>query len=258
MDRNKEPLLLEGERLDDLQRCGYYLIQHPDSFCFGIDAVLLSSFAEVRPGETALDLCSGTGAVPILLAGKTRGEHFSGIEIQKASADRAKRSVLYNGLSDRVRIVEGDIKEAEQWFAPASFHVITCNPPYLKGDGGLHGENDEQTIARHEVMCTLDDVLNTAARLLVPGGRFYLVHRPFRLADIICGMREKGLEPKKMRLVQPFAGQDPNLVLIMGVRGGRPQLNVDNPLVVWEKPGVYTKETLAFYGGEYHDETDGQ
>ena len=243
----REGLLREGERLDDLQRCGYHLIQHPDEFCFGIDAVLLSAYAEVKKNESAMDLCCGTGAVMMLLAAKTDGGHFTGLEIQERSADRAKRSILWNDQADRMRVVCGDLREAEHIFAPASFHVVTCNPPYLKGDGGIHAESESRTAARHEVLCTFEDVARAASYLLAPGGRLYLVHRPFRLADVICDLRRFDLEPKRMRLVEPFAGKEPNLVLFACVKGGRPHLTVDAPLIIYEKEGVYTREVLDLY-----------
>jgi len=244
---NKDDFLHDGERLDDLQLQGYQIIQHPGCFCFGIDAVLLSTFAKAGPEEDVLDLGTGTGAIPLLLAGKQKGRQITGIEIQNESADMARRSVAYNGLEDRIRIITGDIKEAVQIFRPASFHVITSNPPYMPVSRGLTCAADTFTAARHETLCTLDDVTCAAEKLLVQGGRFYLVHRPFRLADIICTMRGHGLEPKRMRFVHPFADRKPNMVLIEGVRGGRPELLVEPPLIVYREKSVYTDELRKWY-----------
>ena len=173
--------LYPGERLDDLERNGYKIIQHENKFCFGMDAVLLSGFARVKEGEQVLDLGTGTGIIPILLAGKTRGRHFTGLEIQRESADMAMRSVRYNHLDERISIIEGDIREADTLFRAASFDVITCNPPYMTEHHGLVNPGQPKAIARHEILCTLEDVLTQSARLLKPGGKFYLVHRPFRL-----------------------------------------------------------------------------
>ena len=173
--------LKQEERLDDLQIHGYEIIQHPGRFCFGMDAVLLSNFAAVKKGESALDLGTGTGIIPILLEAKTEGEHFTGLEIQKESADMAQRSVAHNHLEQKITIQTGDIKEAGTIFSPASFDVITTNPPYMLGEHGLKNEADAKTIARHEVLCTLDDILRESAKLLKFKGRFYMVHRPFRL-----------------------------------------------------------------------------
>ncbi len=240
--------LRDGERLDDLHRNGFRIIQNEKLFCFGMDAVLLSGFAEVREGEKALDLGTGTGIIPILLAAKTKGEHFTGLEISARSVDMARRSVLLNDLQQRVEIVQGDIKEAGDLFAPASFDTVTSNPPYMIGQHGLVNPDIEKAAARHEILCTLEDVVRAAAKLVRPGGRFYLVHRPFRLAEIIRTLSQYKLEPKRMRLVYPYVDREPNMVLIEAVRGGRPRMAVEKPLIVYKEPGVYMPEITEIYG----------
>lgn len=240
--------LLEGERLDELHRNGYYIIQNPAKFCFGMDAVLLSGFANVKPGETAIDLGTGTGIIPILLEAKTQGEHFTGLEIQPESADMAKRSVAYNQLEHKINIEIGNIKDASTQFGASSFHVVTTNPPYMTGQHGLTNPNEAKAIARHEILCTLEDVIRESARLLKPNGRFYMVHRPFRLAEIMSLMHQYGLEPKRMRLVYPFVDKEPNMVLIEGLRGGKPRITVEKPLIVYKEPGIYTDEIYDIYG----------
>ncbi len=239
--------LKEHERLDDLQN-GYYIIQNMQDFCYGIDAVLLSGFAKVKPGERALDMGTGTGIIPILLKAKTQGKHFTGLEIQERSAEMARRSVAYNHLEDTVTIQTGDIKEAAAIFGRASFSVVTCNPPYMTGSHGLTNPHLPKAIARHEVLCTLEDVISQASQVLEPHGRFYMVHRPFRLAEIMGLMMKYKLEPKRMRLVYPFVDKEPNMVLIEGLSGGNPRITVEPPLIVYEKPGVYTKEIREIYG----------
>ena len=236
------------ERLDDLQVNGYEIIQHPGKFCFGMDAVLLSNFARVKKGECALDLGTGTGIIPILLTAKTQGEKFVGLEIQEESADMARRSVLHNGLENRIEIVQGDIKEAATKFGAASFDVITTNPPYMIEKHGIENTSDTKAIARHEVLCTLDDVLRESARVLKPGGRFYMVHRPFRLAEILSKMVELKLEPKRIRMVHPYIDKEPNMVLIEGKRGGNSRMTVEPPLIVYKEVGVYSDELLGEYG----------
>lgn len=240
--------LKPGERLDDLQIKGYEIIQHPGRFCFGMDAVLLSAFARVKAGECVLDLGTGTGILPILLAAKTAGEKFIGLEIQPESADMARRSVLHNQLEGKVEIVEGDIKEASEIFGRSSCEVITTNPPYMIGGHGFANPEDAKAIARHEVLCTLDDILRESKAVLKPNGRFYMVHRPFRLAEILAKMCEAGIEPKRMRLVHPYVDKEPNMVLIEGMRGGKPRMTVEPPLIVYNKDGSYTEEVLQHYG----------
>ena len=202
--------LKPGERLDDLQRNGYKIIQDPGRFCFGMDAVLLSGFAKVKPGERVVDLGTGTGIIPILLEARSKGASFTGLEIQPESADMASRSVQLNDLQERVHIVNGDIKEAVQIFGAASCHVVTSNPPYMTAQHGLQNPDQPKAIARHEVLCTLEDVISQAAGLLMPGGRFYMVHRPFRLAEIMTGLCAHGLEPKRMQLVYPYVDREGN------------------------------------------------
>ena len=236
------------ERLDELHRNGYWIIQDPGRFCFGMDAVLLSGFAKVKPGERALDLGTGTGIIPILLEAKTKGEHFTGLEIQPESADMAARSVAYNHLEEKITIVTGDIKEASARFGAGSFEVITTNPPYMIGQHGLTNPEAPKAIARHEVLCTFEDIAAQTARLLAPGGSFYLVHRPFRLAELIVTLSKYKLEPKRMQLVYPYADREPNMVLLQAVRGGKPRMTVEKPLVIYKEPGVYTEEIYGIYG----------
>ncbi|MBQ3558459.1 MAG: tRNA1(Val) (adenine(37)-N6)-methyltransferase [Agathobacter sp.] len=241
-------LLKNKERLDDLNVKGYQIIQDPERFCFGMDAVLLSGFAHIKKGEKVLDLGTGTGIIPILLEAKSEGEHFTGLEIQPESADMAERSVQYNHLEEKISIVIGDIKDASNIFGASSFDVVTTNPPYMIGEHGLKNNNDAKTIARHEVLCTLDDTLMQSARILKPSGRFYMVHRPFRLAEIFSKMVAYGIEPKRMQLVYPHINKEPNMVLIEGYRGGKSRLKIEKPLIVYNENGTYTDDVLLIYG----------
>ncbi|MCD8039877.1 MAG: tRNA1(Val) (adenine(37)-N6)-methyltransferase [Lachnospiraceae bacterium] len=240
--------LKENERIDDLQRNGYQIIQNPDKFCFGMDAVLLSGFARVKPNGDVLDLGTGTGIIPILLEAKTKARHLTGLEIQEESADMARRSVLLNRLEHKIDILTGDVKEADILFKAASFDVITCNPPYMPDRHGIANPDEPKAIARHEILCTLEDVVRNAAVLLKPGGNFFMVHRPFRLAEIITVMAKYKLEPKRMRLVYPYADREPNMVLIEGCRGGRPRMTVEKPLIIYKARNQYTDEIYDTYG----------
>ena len=236
--------LMENERLDDLQRNGLKIIQKTDGFCFGMDAVLLSGFASVKPGERALDLGTGTGIIPLLLSAKTKGDHFTGLEIQTEIMKMAQRSVALNGLEKKIDIIQGDIKEASRIFGAASFDVVTSNPPYMNDAHGLKNPGDVKAISRHEVLCTLEDVVREGTKALKP----YMVHRPHRLAEIITVMRQYKLEPKRMKFVHPFADKDANMVLIEAVRGGGAWLKLEPPVIVYKEPGVYTDEIYEIYG----------
>ena len=211
--------LKEHERLDDLHRNGYRIIQNEKAFCFGMDAVLLSGYAAVRERERAADLGTGTGIIPILLEAKTGGEHFTGLEI-----------------------------EASQIFGAASFDVVTTNPPYMNDAHGLQNPDPVKAIARHEVLCTLEDVVREGAKLLVPGGRFYMVHRPHRLVEIINTMTSFKLEPKRIKFVHPFVDKEANMVLIEGIKGGKSMIKVEKPIIVYKEQGVYTDEIYDIYG----------
>lgn len=241
-------MVLEDERIDDLQCKGYQLIQKPKGFCFGIDAVLLSDFAKVRKGQKVLDLCTGSGVIPILLAAKTEGSQFCGLELQAEYADMAKRSVELNHLEEKVNIVCGDVKDIKELFSTASFQVVTANPPYMTEHHGLKNFYEPKTIARHEVALSLRDVIAAASYALPQNGSFFMIHKPFRLAEIFKVMKEYHLEPKRMRLVHPYVDKEPTMILMEGLKGGRERITIEPPLIVYKEPNVYTEEIYKIYG----------
>lgn len=235
------------ERVDDLHRNGYLLIQDPSKFCFGIDAVLLASFAVAKQGERVMDMCTGTGVVPILMEAKTEGKSFTGIEIQPESVEMAQRSVLLNDLQDKITICQGDIKELDRHFGLGSFDVVTCNPPYMQSGGGMVNEYTAKAVARHEILCTLEDVVTSADKMLRVGGRLYMVHRPTRLPEIFSSAVNHHLEPKRMRLVHTYINKEPTLALIEFIKGGRPMLKVEPPIIIYNADGEYTSEIKDIY-----------
>ncbi len=248
---NKEDYLRSGERLDDLQRNGLYIIQHPDRFCFGMDAVLLSGFAADHVSVSAdrvLDLCTGSGIIPLLLSAKTNASHITGMEIQREMADMAVRSVKLNELEDRISIINCDIKEADDHIDAASFDMVTVNPPYFRSGHGIVNPSDTKTISRHEVACTLQDVLLVSSKALKAGGFFYMVHKPQRLTDIIFEMRKAGIEPKTLKIVHPDILSAPSMVLIEGRKGAGAEIRIEAPLIIYGEDGRYTKEMYTVYG----------
>lgn len=240
-------MIKNDECLDDLQN-GLFIIQKQNGFKFGIDAVLLSDFAKDTRSKNTLDLCTGTGIVPLLLSVKTDTPRICGLEIQSEIAQMAKRSVEYNKIGKRVEIVEGDLKNSVEIYGRCSFDKITCNPPYMKKGTAVRNEIDTKSISRHEVMCTLDDIMRVSRELLVSKGRFFMIHRPSRLADILCAMRKYRVEPKRIRFIHPEVNKAPNLVLVEGMKDGGEELKFLPPLYVYNEDGTYTEEIDIIYG----------
>lgn len=239
--------VLPDETLEDLQLKGFYILQKKEAFRFGVDAVVLSHFVTVKKNARLLDIGTGTGIIPILLAAKTEVKWITGLELQPEIAAMARRSVEGNALIDRIEIVEGDIKKASSLLSAASYDIIVSNPPYTKVGGGLKNPDDSKAIARHELYCTLDDILKNGAFMLKPQGEFYMVHRPDRLTDVLEGMRKVRVEPKLLRMVCPREGEAPSLILVKGVRNGNPGLRIMPQLLIYDEDGNYTPETRMAY-----------
>ena len=240
-------MIKDDECLDDLQN-GLFIIQKKNGFKFGIDAVLLSDFAKETRSKKTLDLCTGTGIVPLLLSAKTNTPKIFGLEIQEEIAQMAQRSVEHNKLEDRISIECGDLKTAVSIYGRDSFDKITCNPPYMKCGSGNQNDIDTKSISRHEVMCTVDDVINVSAKLLIPKGRFFMIHRPNRLVDIMCAMRKYKIEPKRMRFVSKNSDSAPWLVLLEGRKGGSPFLQTEKNFYTQTADGGISPELAAVYG----------
>lgn len=245
---NEEYKINANERVDDLCRDNLKLIQNTDVFCFGMDAVLLSTFAAAGKNDKVLDLGTGNGVIPILMQAKNPGGMYTGLEIQDISFNLAVRNVNMNNLSDHVNMVQGDIKEASRIFGGASFNVVTSNPPYMNENHGIVNPESAKAIARHELLCSLEDVVREASKCLKVKGHMYMVHRPSRLVDIFTSMKNNHLEPKRIRLVYPYVSKPANMVLIEAVKGGNSQLKVEEPLIVYNEDGSYTEELLKMYG----------
>ena len=240
-------MLKDNERLDDLQN-GTYVIQRKDSFCFGVDAVLLAHFPVIKNSDRVLDMGTGCGVIPVIMSSINEKASFTGMEIQPEIADTARRSVEYNGLNDRIRIVEGDIKEAVTIFGAASFSLITCNPPYMPPANGKENENEAVAIARHEIKVNLEEIIARASKLLKFGGKLCMIHRPSRLMEMLELMRSYRLEPKRMQLVHPYAEKEATMVLVEAASGGKPYMRVEPPIIIYDKNGNYTQQVLDIYG----------
>lgn len=248
-ESEKDGLIKENERLDDLQRNGLMLIQDPEKFCFGIDAVLLSYFTRLKPGGKILDMGTGTGVIPILLSARTSPSEIDGLEIQEESADMAQRSVIYNELENIIHIKQGDLCHASEIYGRSVFDAVTCNPPYMINDHGRVNQNSMKAAARHEILCTLEDVIREASSVLKPNGHFFMIHRPFRLTEIINDLLKYRLQPKRMRFIHPFTDREPTMVLIESCAGGNYGVKIEKPLIIYKSPGVYTDEIHEIYGG---------
>ncbi|MDV4152596.1 tRNA1(Val) (adenine(37)-N6)-methyltransferase [Clostridium sp. AL.422] len=247
---NKEIKLLEDESIDDLQLDNLYLIQKKQGFRFGVDAVLLSHFANIKKKHRVIDLCTGTGIIPFLLYGKYKPQEVIGVEIQDDMVEMANRSSSYNELDGIVKFINGDLKDISLLKSLGTFDALTVNPPYKLNNSGILNPDDKLAIARHEILCTLEDVIIAARRLLKDNGRIYIVHRPERLIDIFELMRKYKIEPKRVQMIQPNINKAPNIVLVEGQRDGGAYLKWEAPIYVYNEDGTYTKEINRIYGRE--------
>jgi tRNA1Val (adenine37-N6)-methyltransferase len=240
--------LKDDETLDDLQLKGICVIQKKEAFRFGVDAVLLANFAVVKRGMKVIDLCSGTGIIPFILAGKTEASHITGLEIQEEMTEMAIRSTKYNKMSDKIEFINGDLKDTKLLKELTRADVVTVNPPYKLINSGIINSKDKNAVARHEICCTLEDVIIACRILLKDNGRMYMVHRPERLADILCTMRKYKIEPKAIRMVHPNTKKAPNIVLIEGQRDGGAFLKWEKPLYIYNDESGYSEEIEKIYG----------
>ena len=244
-----EVALNENEKIEDLQCRGLKIIQNKKWFCFGMDAVLLTNYCDIKNNSTVVDLGTGTGIIPILLSGKRNYSKVYGLEIQPEVAEMAERSVKLNDLQEKIEILNIDLKNALDYLKANSFDAVISNPPYKLYNSGIINPEDKKAISRHEIKSTLEDVISTASQLLKQYGRFYMVHRPDRLADIMCLLRKYRLEPKQIRFVHPRAAAKPNMILIRASKNGNPELKFDPPLYIYDDDGNYTKDVYEIYQG---------
>lgn len=249
--------LLPNERLDDLTSYGLKIIQSREVFSFSMDAVLLARFASVPSRGRIMDLCTGNGVVPLLLSTRTRAQ-IDAIELQPRLCDMAERSVRMNGLERQIRIRQGDVRTIHRDAGCGAYDLVTVNPPYLKGNAGDKNVNDHIALARHEIACTLEEVVAACARLVKSGGKVAMVHRPARLADIFVAMRQYRLEPKRVRFVHPRLGEEANMVLIEAIRDGGPEVRLLPPLIVYSAPGTYSDEIMDIYFGQSRPPAEGE
>lgn len=243
-------LVRDDETLDDLQLKGIHIIQKKEGFRFGVDAVLLANFAKVKRNGTVIDLCSGTGIIPFIIKGKSQCGLVRGVEIQSEFAEMANRSSEYNRFQEEVKFIGGDLKDKKLLKELGRVDVVTVNPPYKLNNAGILNEKDRSTIARHEVCCKLEDVISAARDLLKDNGRFFMVHRPERLVDILSLMRKYKIEPKRLRFVHPKPGKAPNIVLVEGQRDGGAFLKIEDPLYVHLEDNSYSKEIQEMYNSQ--------
>ena len=246
-----EVILKDNERIDDLQLNNLKIIQNKDGFCFGIDAVLLSDFAkDIRNNSKVLDLGTGTGIIGILLCAKTKLSKIYGIDIQKDVCDMAMRSIKLNNLEDKFEIINTSVKELTNIFEETTFDAIVSNPPYKKDNTGLKNESETKLISRHEITASLEDFVSVSSKLLKSNGSIYIVHRPERLSDLFYLLKKYNLEPKKLRLVQSYQDSKPKLVLVKATKNAKSFLNIEEPLIIYNKDGSYTDEIFKIYSKE--------
>lgn len=239
-------LTKETERIDDLGVNDLKIIQDKEGFCFGVDAVLLANYCKIKKNSKVVDLGTGTGIIPILIAGKSEASEVIGVEIQEEVANMANRSVVLNNLQAKIKIINEDLKNITNILKPGEYNVVTSNPPYMHSDG-IKNINDKKAISRHEIKCNLEDVIKAASKLLMPHGKFYMIHRPIRLADIITIGRMYKLEPKEIVFIHPKYNKAPNIMLMQFTKGAKPELKVLDPIYVYDDCGEYTNQIREIY-----------
>ncbi len=237
-----ENLVLPNEKVEDLNIKDYKIIQTKDGFCFGSDAVLLSKFAQFKKGQKVLDLCTGTGIIPVLCWALNSLHSIDAVEIMENVASMAQRTMALNGLSDKIKVINADLKDCEKIYDKRTFDAVTCNPPYMNQGGGLVNPNDYLAVARHEIHCTLDDVVRVASVMLKQHGKLFMVHRADRLCDVITTFRKYKIEPKRLSMVHPNSKSAPNLILIEGSLYGKVQLKVTEPVYMYDDKGNYIQQ----------------
>lgn len=242
-----------AERIDEIGFGGLKLIQDTDMFCYGIDAVLLASFASRSSHRNVADLGTNNGIIPIIMSSIGDARQLTGVEMQARACDLARRNIELNGLSHRVAVQNADILELTDHFRAASFDCVVTNPPYMAAGTGVVNDKDPLTAARHETTARLSDFIEKAAWLLSDRGYFYMIHRPSRIVDISVLCRQNRLEPKYIQMISPHIGERPNLMLIECRKNGGRELKFFDPLYVYEADGSYSEEILRIYrrsGGE--------
>lgn len=237
-----ENLILPNEKIEDLNLKGYKIIQTKDGFCFGSDAVLLAKFASFKKGSRVLDLCTGTGIIPVLSWARHSLSQIDAVEIMPNVASMAQRTMMLNNLSDKIRVINADLKDAVEIFGKRQFDAVTCNPPYMPVGDGIVNPNDYLAVARHEICCTLDDVVRVSADLLKSHGKLFMVHRADRLCDVITTFRKYSIEPKRLSMVQPNSKSAPNLILVEGSLYGKIQLTITKPVCMYDDFGNYIQQ----------------
>lgn len=213
-------------RIDDIGFGGYKLIQDSDLYCYGTDAVLLSKFCNALNKDNVLDICTGNGVIPLIVNALYNPKSITGLEIQLASYLLAEENAKENGLTEKIKFVCGDAKNIKDLFAPESFDLVTCNPPYFVSGNSIECDNSAMHIARHETSAKLEDFMAAASYVLRKGGRLCMVHRPSRLPDLFEYSRKNGLEPKRLQMIAPKAGQGANIALIEFAKGGGKELKI--------------------------------
>ena len=232
------------ERIDDLQN-GLRLIQDTDLFMFGTDSVLLSDFARVKKNTAVLDIGTGTGVICFLLYARCDTAKYTGIDIQRRSIELAEKSRKLNGIERNMEFICTDLKDFD---GKASFDLVCSNPPYERIGTGFVGGNDHVMLSRYETAATLDDIVACSARSLTPKGRFCMVYKAERIAELVLTLNEYGLELKGIRTVHKKAGTAPRLVLIEAIKGGNSGVKWFEPLIMYNGDGSISMEMRRIYG----------
>jgi tRNA1(Val) A37 N6-methylase TrmN6 len=239
--------MLQESDMQLLKGFGLRFHQPTVGYRFSLDPFLLCGFSRVATGDKVVDLGTGVGVIPLLLATRSELQECAGIEIQQRAATIARQNCAVNNVGTKIRIIEGDLRRHKEFFAPQSVDVVVTNPPYRSRNTGKTAPDPDRALARHELAGGLDDFVTATAYLLKNGGRFYVIYLAERLTDLLQEMRRTNIEPKRLRLVHSRAGDEARLVLVEGRRAGKPGLKVEPPLYIYSGDR-YSNEVLACYG----------
>jgi len=238
----------ENERLDDLFDGRLRIIQKKEGYRFSVDAILLAHFASQLSADSIIDLGTGSGIIPLVLARKGTARTIVGVEVQEEMADMAKRTIALNGFTERVSILHEDLKKLRNCFDASSFDLVVSNPPYYPVRDGRINPDEQKAIARHEILAKMEDVVSIAHYLVKPSGIVVIIFPAKRLVDLLDSLKEFDFKPELLQIIYSHGHDEGKLVIVKSRKGGNPELEITKPFFIYKAEGVYSEEMQKIYG----------